>query len=268
MHEQQKRIPRGLADWLISLNKRVVNPSIWHKHTHTPQKGVCILHGTHTAKWMRWHKTEHNAHSSLRHDMCDKYLCVCVRASVVYKVIAVFCIPSTFEIVWFQRAPLKKWHFPKQKRNRVSIYHRLHTLFHFILFGMHVCIQHWNMIWKHIHFLSVGVLNYKSLSLTKQKYARHLSPFLSSFPFWHRVCRPFFVCSLCKYIFDKFVERCRVMAIHKCCRNKTRNKPNVPKKSGKSSHGKKNQQTCQTACVCDSFSYFSLEIESQINQIK
>lgn len=140
--------------------------------------------------------------------------------------------------------------------------------FYFILFGMHVCIQHWNMIWKHIHFLSVGVLNYKSLSLTKQKYARHLSPFLSSFPFWHRVCRPFFVCSLCKYIFDKFVERCRVMAIHKCCRNKTRNKPNVPKKSGKSSHGKKNQQTCQTACVCDSFSYFSLEIESQINQIK
>lgn len=71
-----------LADWLISLNKRVVNPSIWHKHTHTHHRKVCAYCMAPTLL-NEWGGTKPNIMLTVHYGMTcviNTYVCACERA--------------------------------------------------------------------------------------------------------------------------------------------------------------------------------------------
>lgn len=150
------------------------------------------------------------------------YCMTCVYICVVY----VCVLFITWMRYFASHQHLKLYDFSKH-RFKNAIFDEKKNRSPFITFTYFICMCVFNIeIWFESTFIFyVGVLNYKSLSLTKQKYARHLSPFL--FPF----CIGFsllFTLSLSLHfvkICVIYLVRCRVVTIHKknsrMCEKKT-----------------------------------------------
>lgn len=149
-HERQKRIPRGLTDGLISWNKRVVNPSIWHidehthTHTHTFHRKVCAYCIAPTLQ-NEWGGAKLYVMLTVHYCMtCVINILMCVRVSkwvLFIKWMRYFASHQHLELCDFSEHRFKNGICTSKKEIGSSfITFTYFILVYFISFCMHVCI--------------------------------------------------------------------------------------------------------------------------------